>query len=176
MAWPAAKIAEVEERRAALIRLRRTRTPYDDPKVLALGYASPQAARKDFYRAVTARREATQAEVADYREEQNVIFENLLDTYLPLALGAEDNPPDLKAADLVLKTLERQAKVNGWEEALKAELSGPGGGPMKLQAASVAKLIDLINTAGDEDEDDDLGDDEQEVDEDSDDDGNPDQD
>ncbi|MEZ7005682.1 hypothetical protein [Streptomyces sp. AD55] len=155
MAWPAAKTAEVEERRAALIRLRRQRTPYDSPEIIALGYESASAARKDFYRAVTARREATAAEVADYREEQNEIFESLLDTWLPLAIGTQEIQPDHKAADLVLKTLERQAKVNGWEEALKAELSGPGGGPMKVKATAVASLINLINTAGDPDEEDD---------------------
>jgi hypothetical protein len=170
MPWSAAKTAEVDERRAALIRLRRTRTPYDSPEILNLGYESPNAARKDFYRAVTARRKATEAEVADYREEQNEILNSLLDTYLPLALGQD---PDLKAAEMALKLLERQAKLNGWEAALKAELSGPAGGPMQLQTASVAKLIDLINTAGDEDEDDQL---EQDADEDLDDDSDPDED
>lgn len=150
-----AERADIEERRAALIRLRRNRTPYDSPDILALGYSSAADARKDFYRAITARREATEAEIADYREEQNVIFESLLDTYLPLALGTDEEGPDTKAAELVLRTLERQAKVNGWEEALKAELSGPGGGPMKLKATTVASLIDLINTAGDEDDEDD---------------------
>jgi hypothetical protein len=152
MAWSAAKQAEVEERRAALIRLRRTRTPYDSPDIRNLGYETASAARKDFYRAVTARRQATAAEVADYREEQNEIFESLLDTYLPLATAEES--PDHKAAELVLKTLERQARVNGWEEALKAELSGPGGGPMRVGPATLAELQDLITTAGDPDDED----------------------
>ena len=174
MAWPAAKLAEVDERRAALIRLRRKRVPYDSPEILALGYDTPNAARKDFYRAVTARRKATEAEVADYREEQNEIFESLLDTWLPLAIGDDDTAPDHKAADLVLKTLERQAKVNGWEEALKAELSGPGGGPMKVKATAVASLISLINTAGDPDDEDEEGLDGEEDLEDNDDDGDPD--
>ena len=147
MPWPAAKQAEVEERRAALI-----------------------------YRAVTARREATAADVADYREEQNVIYESIIDTYLPLAIGGEGQAPDPKAGELVLKTLQQQARTNGWEEVLKAELSGPGGGPMKLKATAVASLIDLINTAGDEDEDDDLDDaQDQDADEDLDDDGDPDE-
>jgi hypothetical protein len=148
--------AELEERRAALIRLRRTRTPYDDPRILNLGYQSAAAARKDFYRAVTARREATAAEVADYREEQNEIINSLLDTYLPLALGTssedgETTEPDVKAAEMSLKLLERQAKLNGWEAALKAELSGPGGGAVPISAASINELRSLINTAGDPD-------------------------
>ena len=147
----AAVQAEIEERRAKLIKLRRKRTPYDSQEIRDLGYESAGAARKDFYRAVTARRQATAAEVADYREEQNEIFESLLDTYLPLATA--DESPDHKAAELVLKTLERQARVNGWEEALKAELSGPGGGPMRVGPATLAELQDLITTAGDPDED-----------------------
>lgn len=152
-----AELADVDERRKQLIALRRKRTPYDSRKILDLGYSSPEAARKDFYRAVTARREATEAEVAAYRDEQNEIFESLLDTYLPRA--TDDTEPDYKAAELVLKTLERQAKVNGWEEALKAELSGPGGGPMRVAAATIDELTQLINAAGDPEpdgEDDDL--------------------
>jgi hypothetical protein len=160
MPWSAAKTAEVNERRAALIKLRRQRVPYDDPRILELGYSNEDVARKDFYRAVTARRAATEAEISAYRDEQNEIFESLLDTYLPLALGGpEGDPPDLKAADLVLKTLERQAKVNGWEAALKAELSGPGGTGIPIRAETLNELRDLINTAGDPDTDDDLPDD-----------------
>lgn len=147
--------AQIDERRTELIKLRRVRTPYDSPDILGLGYETAAAARKDFYRAVTARRKATEAEVADYREEQNVIFENLLDTYLPIALGeGEDASPDPKAAELVLKTLERQAKTNGWEEALKAELSGPGGGPLRIGRVKMDELRNLINTAGDPDPED----------------------
>lgn len=152
--------AEIDERRAKLIRLRRNRVPYDSPEILGLGYDSPNSARKDFYRAVTARRKATEAEVADYREEQNEIFESLLDTYLPLALGQGAEDPDLKAADLVLKTLERQAKVNGWEAALKAELSGPGGTGIPVRAETLTELRNLINTAGDPDDDTELPDEE----------------
>ncbi|WP_399559318.1 hypothetical protein [Streptomyces chartreusis] len=151
----AAVQAEIDARRAALIKLRRVRTPYDSPEILNLGYTSADVARKDFYRAVTARRKATEAEVADYREEQNEILESLLDTYLPIALGADGDAPDPKVAKLVLETLERQAKVNGWEAALKAELSGPGGGGIPVRAETLNELRNLIRTAGDPDEDED---------------------
>lgn len=150
----AAAQAEINERRAKLIKLRRTRTPYDSSEILDLGYSSPDSARKDFYRAVTARRQATAAEVAAYRDEQNEIFESLLDTYLPLAINDEN--PDPKAAKLVLDTLERQARTNGWEAALKAELSGPGGTGIPVRAETIDELRNLIRTAGDPDEDDDL--------------------
>jgi hypothetical protein len=171
MSWTAAQRAEIDARRAALIRLRRTRTPYDSPQILELGYTSADSARKDFYRAVTARRDATAAEVADYRAEQSQIISDLLDTYLPLALGEGDSSdPDQKAAKLCLDLLERDAKLNGWEAALKAEVSGPGGGAVPISAASITELRNLINTAGDPDaEDDDLNDADGDADDDSDD-------
>lgn len=157
MPWPAAKTAEVDERRASLIKLRRKRTPYDSPEILNLGYESANAARKDFYRAVTARRKTTEAEIADYREEQNEIFDSILDTYIPLATDQDE--PDHKAADIVLRTLERQAKVNGWEAALKAELSGPGGTGIPVRAETISELRSLIRTAGDPDDEDEPGED-----------------
>jgi len=155
--------AQIDERRKQLIKLRRVRTPYESPQVLNLGYGSPDAARKDFYRAITARRKATEAEIADYRAEQSQIISDMLDIYLPLALGTptedSDDPsdadteggPDLKAAEMVLKLLERDAKLNGWEAALKAELSGPGGGAVPISTGTLRELRDLINTAGEPD-------------------------
>lgn len=153
MAASKAKQAEVDERRAALIKLRRTKTPFASSKILDLGYSSESAARKDFYRAVMERKDATAAEVSAYREEQNEVIEALLETYLPLALDEKD----IKAAEMVLKLLERQAKLNGWEAALKAELSGPGGGAVPVRAATLEELRTLIRTAGDPDEDDEEG-------------------
>ena len=169
----AAVQAEINERRAKLIKLRRVRTPYDDPKILELGYSSADSARKDFYRAVTGRREATEAEVADYRAEQHQINSDLLDVFLPIALGSEEgSEPDQKAAKLCLEIMERDAKVGGWEAAFKAELSGPGGGPVPVSAASLTQLRTLINMAGDPDADpDDEADDTGDFDEDEDDDG-----
>lgn len=150
------KQAEVFERRAQLIRIRRERPkkPFDSPEILALGYISGDAARKDFYRALEERRKKLDIEVTAYREEQNEILDTLLETHLPPAVQG-----DIKASELVLKLLERQAKLNGWEEALKAELSGPGGGPVPIRGATLAELRNLIRTAGDpDDEDDDLDD------------------
>ena len=155
---------DIEERRAALIRLRREKPKkrFDSPEVLALGYTSSQAASKDFYRALEARRKDLNIQVTEYREEQNEILDSLLEKHLPTALEG-----DIKASELCLKLLERQAKLNGWEQALKAELSGPGGGPVPLSSVGVAKLRDLIQMAGDPDpdeDDEDQGDDEEDTD------------
>ncbi|GHJ34336.1 hypothetical protein TPA0910_87690 [Streptomyces hygroscopicus subsp. sporocinereus] len=134
--------ALVEERRRELISLRRERVSFEDPRIIALGYTSSNAARRDFYRAMQARRDATDAEVTAYREEQTEIIESLLDTYLPKALDG-----DIKAGEMTLKLLERSAKLNGWEAVLKAEVSGPGGGAVPL-GATLNELNALIATAG----------------------------
>ncbi|MEU1908375.1 hypothetical protein ACFV4E_22985 [Streptomyces hygroscopicus] len=140
--------ALVEERRRELISLRRERVSFEDPRILALGYASSNAARRDFYRAMQARRDATKAEITAYREEQTEIIEALLDTYLPKALDG-----DIKAGEMTLKLLERASKLNGWEAVLKAEVTGPGGGPMVMRKATLAELHQLIGTAGNPDPD-----------------------
>ncbi|MCX5001002.1 hypothetical protein [Streptomyces longwoodensis] len=156
MPLSAAETAAIEERRAQLIALRRLRVSFEDPRILGLGYNSSNTARKDFYRAVVERKKATEAEVDAYREEQTQIIQDLLDVYLPQALGnsQEGTDPDPKAAELCLKLLERDSKLNGYEAALKAELSGPGGGAVPIRAASINELRDLIRIAGDPDEDD----------------------
>lgn len=158
---PASKDQEAEAlaRRTELIRIRRLRpkVPFHDPEILALGYSSDSAARKDFYRALEQRRKFLDIEVTAYREEQNEIIESLLEVYLPLALGSEDTGceetegPSRGAAEMVLKLLERQAKLNGWEAALKAELSGPGGGAVPIGPVAIAELRALIRTAGEPD-------------------------
>lgn len=151
-----AELAAVYERRAKLIEIRRERPklPFHDPDILALGYTSAESARKDFYRALEERRKRLRTEVTAYREEQMEILDGLLETHLPTAMEG-----DIKASELVIKLLERQAKLGGWDEALKAELSGPGGGPVPLTGPTLAELRNLIRAAGDPDEDDDDGED-----------------
>lgn len=137
-----AEKALIDERRTKLIELRRRKVGFGDPRVLDLGYASEQAASKDFYRALTERREAREAEVTAYREEQNEILDALHAKFWPLAMEQ-----DLKAAEMILKILERQSKLNGWEAVLKAEVSGPDGGAIPL-GSTLAELNQLIASAG----------------------------
>jgi hypothetical protein len=161
MSLSAAETAVLAQRRQQLIALRRKRISFEDPRVLSLGYSSAATARKDFYRTVIERKKATEAETEAYREEQTQIIQDLLDVYLPRALGNADEgaDPDPKAAELCLKLLERDGKLNGYDAALKAELSGPGGGAVPISAASITELRALINTAGDPDDDGELPDD-----------------
>ncbi|WP_331764399.1 hypothetical protein [Streptomyces anulatus] len=63
--------AETSERRAKLIRLRRQGVPYDDPRIMDLGYATSGAARKDVIRALERNRADEAAEVGVYRQQEN---------------------------------------------------------------------------------------------------------
>jgi hypothetical protein len=71
MAWSKLKLDEVTVRRTELLKLRRQGVRYDDERVEALGYSSPNAARRDFTRALEAHREAEAAEVSIYRQQEN---------------------------------------------------------------------------------------------------------
>ncbi|WP_228981246.1 hypothetical protein [Streptomyces sp. DH12] len=161
---PASKAqqAETAARRAQLIRLRRTGVPFDDERVLALGYASPGAASKDLIRALQERRDEQDAEASVYRQQENERLDALLEAVWEKAtkpspvhdkdgqyLGDEI---DLKAVDTVLKLMDRRAKLMGLDMPVKAELSGPGGGALRLNAVSLAELNTLIATAGDPDD------------------------
>ncbi|MFE1949912.1 hypothetical protein ACFW9D_05520 [Streptomyces sp. NPDC059524] len=70
---PASKLKQDETRlrRTELLRLRRQGVRYDDERILALGYASPNAARRDLHRALEAHRDAEAAEVSIYRQQEN---------------------------------------------------------------------------------------------------------
>lgn len=143
-----ARQAEIATRREQLIKLRLKKVRFNDPQILSLGYNSSQHASKDFYRALEERRTACEAQVTAYREEQNEILEALHRTYWPQAMEG-----DLKAGEMILKILERQSKLNGWEAVLKAEVSGPDGGAIPL-GATVAELSHLIAAASDTDPED----------------------
>jgi hypothetical protein len=71
MAWSKLKLDEVTVRRTELLKLRRQGVRYDDPRVEALGYSSPNAARRDFTRALEAHRLEEATEVANYRQLEN---------------------------------------------------------------------------------------------------------
>ncbi|MET9436886.1 hypothetical protein [Streptomyces sp. NPDC006551] len=156
--------AEVAERRAALVKLRRQAVPFDDQRILDLGYSSPGHASKDLIRALAQRRDDQAAEVSIYRQQENERLDALLEAAWPKAttpspvydregnyIGEEI---DFKAVDVVLKLMDRRAKLNGLDMPVKTEVSGPGGGAVRLDAVGLAELNHLIATAGDPDPDD----------------------
>ena len=166
MAWSKLKLDEVTVRRTALLKLRREGVRYDDQRVEALGYTSPNAARRDLHRALEAHRDEEAAEVSVYRQQENERLDALLEAAWPRAtqpspvFDKERNVVgeelDMRAVDTVLRLMDRRAKLNGLDMPVKAELSGPGGGAVPVHAATIDELRSLIRTAGEPDQDDDL--------------------
>lgn len=156
--------AAVAERRAQLIKLRRTGMRFEDPQILALGYPNRGSASKDFHRALAERREEQHAEASVYRQEENERLDALLEAVWPRATTPHPvydregdevaNEIDLKAVDTVLKLMDRRAKLMGLDMPIKAELSGPGGTGIPIGPVGLAQLRDLIDAAGDPDPDD----------------------
>jgi hypothetical protein len=153
-----AKQAETAGRRADLIRLRRSGVRFDDPLILALGYSSSGAARKDLIRALEQNRDEEAAEISVYRQQEN----ERLDSLLEAVWGKATTPSpvfdregmevareiDLKAVDTVLKLMDRRAKLNGLDMPVKTELSGPDGGDIPFGNGGLHELSALMGFAG----------------------------
>jgi hypothetical protein len=153
-----AQQAQTSSRRADLIRLRLTGARYNDPRVLALGYATSGAARKDMIRALEQSRNEEAAEASVYRQLENERLDALLEAAWPRAIEPQPilnregdvigQEIDLRAVETVLKLMDRRAKLNGLDMPVKAELSGPGGGAVPLASGSLDELNALIGFAG----------------------------
>jgi hypothetical protein len=154
MAWSKFKLDEVVVRRTALLKLRREGVRYDDERIEALGYNSPDAARKDLSRALQAHRDEEAAEVSVYRQQENERLDALLEAAWPRAtqpspvFDKERNVVgeeiDMRAVDTVLRLMDRRAKLNGLDMPTKAEVTGAGGGPLQMSQATTAELEALI--------------------------------
>jgi hypothetical protein len=154
MAWSKYKLDEVVVRRTKLLKLRREGVRYDDERVEALGYSSPDAARKDLHRALEAHRNAEAAEVGIYRQQENERLDALLEAAWPRAtqpspvFDKEGNviseELDMRAVDTVLRLMDRRAKLNGLDMPVKAELSGPDGGAIPFSSGEASELLALI--------------------------------
>ncbi|MGW5697847.1 hypothetical protein ACWEWX_45630 [Streptomyces asiaticus] len=144
MAKSKAERAEVAERRTKLIQLRRAGVCFDDPRILALGYSSRQHASKDLIRALQERRDEQAAEISVYRQEENERLDALLEAHWPAAVETRDP----KAAEFVLKLIDRRAKLNGLDAPVRTELSGPDGGAVPLGGGALSELNKLIAIAG----------------------------
>ncbi|MFD7867327.1 hypothetical protein [Streptomyces sp. NPDC059783] len=154
MSHSRAKAAEIAERRANLIKLRRAGVPFEDPRIMALGYSSRSAASKDFYRALCERRDEQAAEVSAYRQEENERLDALLEAAWPQATQtrtvynkdgeAVGEELDMRAVDTVLRLMDRRAKLNGLDMPVKTEVTGAEGGPLAVSTADPDKLAALI--------------------------------
>lgn len=154
MAWSKLKLDEVTVRRTKLLALRREGVRYDDERVEALGYSSPNAARRDLNRALEAHCQEEAAEVGIYRQQENERLDALLEAAWPRATqphavyDKEGNVVgeelDMRAVDTVLRLMDRRAKLNGLDMPAKAEVTGAGGGPLQMSQATTAELEALI--------------------------------
>jgi len=157
MAWSKFKLDEVVVRRTKLLQLRRQGVRYDDERIEALGYSSPDAARRDLSRALDAHRNEEAAEVGIYRQQENERLDALLEAAWPRAtqthpvFDKEGNEVgeelDMRAVDTVLRLMDRRAKLNGLDMPTKAEVTGAGGGPLQMSQATTAELEALIGVS-----------------------------
>ncbi|MFD7615776.1 hypothetical protein [Streptomyces sp. NPDC059802] len=149
-----AKQAITAERRTKLFQLRLQGVKYDDPRILALGYATPGSASKDVIRGLQARLRDEAAEVGVYRQQENERLDALLEAAWPRA--TEPRPIfnkdgevigeelDIRAVDTVLRLMDRRAKLNGLDMPVKAEVTGADGGPLAVSTADPDKLAAII--------------------------------
>lgn len=68
--------------------------------------------------------------------------EQLLDVWVPRALGSEDKAPTEGAVAAVNRLLQHRAKLLGLEAPTQAEVSGPEGGPIPVAVASIVLRLD----------------------------------
>lgn len=145
-------------RRTKLLALRRQGIRYDDDRIMDLGYASPDAARRDLNRALEQHRDEERAEVGIYRQQENERLDSLLEAAWPQAtkpqpvLNKEGEvvamTVDMRAVDTVLRLMDRRAKLNGLDMPAKTEVTGADGGPLQLGPASATELEALIRLGG----------------------------
>lgn len=138
---PRAVRADVAARRAKLIEYRRERRPYAS-FYEELGYASPQAARRDFNRALEENLAEVRTSAEAYREEELMELDHLASTAIQVMLTPHyevtqagkiaedpqtgmpllDDKPKLAAIDRLLKIQDRRAKLLGLDSAQKIEV------------------------------------------------------
>lgn len=142
MAASRLKQDETRVRRTKLLALRRQGVRYDDDRILSLGYASDDAARRDLSRALEANRDAERAEVSIYRQQENERLDDELNRLETLEAAAhavlknrhilvnngrvilhpdtnepmEDDAPVLQAIDRLVK-IEEARRRNGERRA-----------------------------------------------------------
>lgn len=143
---PASKAqqAHTAKRRAQAIQMLLAGVDYDTITE-KLGYASRQAASKDVCRALDIYREEMREQAANHQARQLMRLDRVLAAVWPKVLKG-----DLKAADTALRVITQQCKVLGVDAPIRAEITGPGGGPISLTPADMDEFERLLS-AGDAD-------------------------
>lgn len=108
------------------------------------GYASPGAACTAVSEALKANLREQNEVVEELRAVEIARYDRLQAAFWPKAIGEKDP----KAAEVVLKCIAGRNKLTGTEMPARTELTGLGGGPVALTAASLEEFESLL-TAGD---------------------------
>lgn len=108
------------------------------------GYASPGAACTAVNEALKIHLREQGELVEELRAVEVARYDRLQAAFWPKAITEKDP----KAAEVVLKCIAGRTKLTGTEMPARTELTGPGGGPIALTAASMDEFEALL-TAGD---------------------------
>ncbi|CAM5688039.1 hypothetical protein GCM10010390_65810 [Streptomyces mordarskii] len=162
MAQSKAEQARIAERRTEMFRRRRAG---ESMTSIAADFGVSRATlSSDFTRAYRAYLEEEKAEADVWRRFQTDRYEQLLAAVWPEAIDG-----DVRANEQASKLIDKLCRLNGWDVPVKAEVSGPDGGPIALASGSLEEMEQLFNIARQVNEDEgDEGDEETGVDEDED--------
>lgn len=108
------------------------------------GYASPGAACTAVNEALKINLREQNELVEELRAVEIARYNRLQAAFWPKAIGEKDP----KAAEVVLKCIAGRNKLTGTEVPIRAEHSGPGGGPIAFTSAEMDEFEALL-TAGD---------------------------
>ncbi|MFI7096855.1 hypothetical protein [Streptomyces lydicus] len=113
---------------------------------------------KDFTRAYKSYLEEEKAEADVWRRFQTDRYEALLAAVWPDALTG-----DVRANEQASKLIDKLCRLNGWDVPVKAEVSGPDGGPIALASGSLEEMEQLFNIARQVHADDEVEEDDEEL-------------
>lgn len=108
-----------------------------------LGYCTHVEAMRDFKRAIL---ERPHKAVDEYRAEADAVLADIIATYHKLAVQGDE-----KAAQVVIKAIATNARIQGFDAPQKTELTGKDGGPMQVENAAddiLSRLARIATGAG----------------------------
>jgi len=134
------EMAQVAERRREMFRRRRAGESMES--IAASFGISRSTLAKDFTRAYRSYLEEEKTEADVWRRFQTDRYEELLAAVWPEALAG-----DVRANEQASKLIDKLCRLNGWDVPVKAEVSGPDGGPIALASGSLEEMEQLFNIA-----------------------------
>lgn len=101
----------------------------------ALGYANKGHAYKDIQKSLAEVNKETTLAAEEYRALQNERLEIMFAAIWPRAVGMDPNTRgvDLRAAEMILKLMERQARLNGVDAPTKTEVTVSQGVDARIE-------------------------------------------